>query len=121
MRRKSKYNLYNSSGFFFDKYPIKVLSFKRPKWLQLKKKIKTVLKKKTINLNFKKIKLNLKFCEKLKKQYKLNKLYKKVFFCVLDFNIKYKSLKKNLYKYKDRISLFNFILFKSFFRLDILL
>ena len=65
MRPYTKYSIYNKLGEFSKATPLRVLRFKRPKWLKLQQFLKKVNRKK---FNFKKF--NNNFVKKKKLFYR---------------------------------------------------
>ena len=123
MRRNSRYNYYNLTSFLLEQYPLKINSFKRPKWHPLQKRIKATIKKNQIIFlnNYSKNKLNFKSCDRLKRYYKTGQIYKKLFFCLYDNSFNYNIVKKYIDLKKSRLLFLCSFLINTVCRVDLLL
>jgi ribosomal protein S4 len=119
MRNKSKYKIFGKVGLFLKKYPLKILTFKRPKWNIFKKKD---LKKNTnTTQNYSKIKGNCTFWLKKKNFFKYGKEIKDIVSCLFSNSIKHKNIEKQAINKKERTLFLTSCLIKPILRIDILL
>lgn len=115
MRFLNKYKLYSNRSSSIKKAPLRILNFKRPKWLRIKKKIKTRQKISFVNWSVDRV--SRRFKPRIKKYYN-TKLQTRVkmsslFDSSIDFKVKTKERSKN--------NVISFHLVKPLFRIDILL
>jgi ribosomal protein S4 len=137
MRKINKYKIYKVSGVCLKKFPLRILKFRRPKWNNLQKLLKTNLiasrsfkqnksffgkkKIKSSLINSFLIKTDLKRWARIKSYYKTGFKYKNVLQNIFDCSIKFNFFKKkskNLSLKKDYI--LNYLVYPNF-RMDILL
>jgi ribosomal protein S4 len=138
MRKENKYKVYKVSGIRLQKFPLRILKFRRPKWNPLQKLLKGNLitqrrfkqtkqsfflkkKIKTSLINSFLIKKDVKRWAKVKNYYKTGFKYKNILHNIFDHSIKFTFLKKKSRKLslkKDFI--LNYLVYPTF-RLDILL
>lgn len=119
MRKISKYKIFNIIGIKTKLYPIRILKFRRPKWIRLQKLYLNKFKSKLINIL--QIKNIFKSWEKVKKYYKKGLEAKNQLHSVYESNIKLNTVHKNLDKTLIKKNLISNVLIKPLFRVDILL
>lgn len=119
MRKISKYKIFNIIGIKTKTYPIRILKFRRPKWIRLQKLYLNKFKSKLINIL--QIKNIFKSWEKVKKYYKKGLETKNLLHSVYESNVKLNTVHKNLDKTLIKKNLISNVLIKPLFRVDILL
>jgi ribosomal protein S4 len=113
MRKQKRYKIYTSININLKKFPLKILSFNRPKWTKLKKVCSNFNRKFRL-LNLLVIKNSFKIWSRVKNHHKLVTTNRKLLSCTFDGSIK---VSKIFSKKEKTINCF----LKFYFRLDFLL
>lgn len=120
MRKFNKYKIYNVSRTLIKKTPLRILKFRRPKWVFLQKLLTRKNKQRSL-INPFLIKNSYKSWERVKKYYKKGLQNKNLLYSIYDNSIKFKSFKKKNLKTVLKKNLILNYLIKPQYKIDILL
>lgn len=121
MRKLSKYKIFAALGSSIKKVPLRILKFRRPKWMPLQKSLTRKFTKQKNLINLFLIKNTFKSWEKIKRYYKKGFQNKNILYCLYDKSIRFKVLKKkSLGKTLKKDLILNYLV-KPQYKIDILL
>jgi len=120
MRKFSKYKIFNISRNLIKKIPLRILKFRRPKWVFLQKSLTRKNKQRQL-INPFLIKNSYKSWERVKKYYKKGLQNKNLLYSIYNNSIKFKTLKKKISKKALKKEIILNYLIKPQYKIDILL